>query len=71
MYDPTALTVLVLVGLGVVALSLVARRTGANGPVLLTAGGVALSFLPATSAVRLPPELVVLLFLPALLYWRR
>jgi Na+/H+ antiporter len=69
MYDPTALTVLVLVGLAVVGLSTVTRWTGANGPVLLTAGGVALSFLPATSAVRLPPELVVLLFLPALLYW--
>lgn len=69
MYDSTALTVLVMVGLAVVGLSLVARRTGANGPVLLTAGGVALSFVPATSNVRLPPEVVILLFLPALLYW--
>jgi CPA1 family monovalent cation:H+ antiporter len=69
MYDATALTVLVLVGLTVIGLSAVARWTGASGPILLTAGGVVLSFLPATSDVRLPPELVILLFLPALLYW--
>jgi CPA1 family monovalent cation:H+ antiporter len=31
--------------------------------------GAVLGFLPLLGAVRLPPESVLLLFLPALLYW--
>jgi CPA1 family monovalent cation:H+ antiporter len=31
--------------------------------------GAVLGFLPFFGAVRLPPEFVLLLFLPALLYW--
>ncbi|MHC1558891.1 Na+/H+ antiporter [Actinomycetospora sp. C-140] len=69
MYDPTGLTVLVLFGVVILVLSVVARRTGANSPVLLTLGGLVLAFVPVTSGLRVPPELVVLLFLPALLYW--
>ncbi|MEJ2865585.1 Na+/H+ antiporter [Actinomycetospora flava] len=69
MYDPTGLTVLVLFGVVILVLSILARRTGANAPVLLTLGGVALAFIPVTADLRVPPELVVLLFLPALLYW--
>ncbi|WP_433799316.1 Na+/H+ antiporter [Actinomycetospora sp. CA-084318] len=69
MYDITGLAVLVFCGVAVVLAELVARRTGMNGPVLLIVGGVALGFLPVTSGIRVPPELVVLLFLPALLYW--
>src|SRR4051794_15082478 len=38
-------------------------------PVLLLACGVALGFVPALRAVELPPEMVLLLFLPLLLYW--
>src|SRR4051794_25849605 len=38
-------------------------------PVLLLACGVALGFVPALRAVQLPPEMVLLLFLPVLLYW--
>jgi monovalent cation/hydrogen antiporter len=61
--------VLVFFGVAVVLAELLATRTGFNAPVLLIIGGVALGFLPITSSIRVPPELVVLLFLPALLYW--
>ncbi len=38
-------------------------------PIALLVGGVALGFVPWLEDVRLPPEVVLLLFLPALLYW--
>ncbi|MEV0648287.1 Na+/H+ antiporter [Phytomonospora sp. NPDC050363] len=38
-------------------------------PVLLLAFGVGLGFIPAFASVDLPPETMLLLFLPALLYW--
>jgi CPA1 family monovalent cation:H+ antiporter len=61
----------VVVALGAVVLvcGVLARRTGIAPPILLIAGGVLLGFLPALRAVHLPPEAVLLLFLPALLYW--
>ncbi|MFC5061868.1 Na+/H+ antiporter [Actinomycetospora atypica] len=69
MYDITGLAVLVFFGVAILVAELLAKRTGFNGPVLLIVGGLGLGFLPFTSTIRVPPELVVLLFLPALLYW--
>ncbi|NMO88283.1 Na+/H+ antiporter [Actinomycetospora sp. TBRC 11914] len=69
MYDPTGLTILVLFGVVILALSILARRTGTNAPVLLILGGVALALVPTIARLQVPPELVVLIFLPALLYW--
>ena len=46
-----------------------AARLGVAPPILLLAGGAALGFIPALSDVSLPPEAMLLLFLPALLYW--
>lgn len=69
MYDVTGLELAVLVGTVVVALTMVGRRTGVSPPVLLLAGGAALSFVPAFADVGVAPEVVVLFFLPALLYW--
>lgn len=46
-----------------------ARRFGVAPPVLLLACGALLGFAPALRGVRLPPEVVLLLFFPALLYW--
>jgi len=53
----------------VLACGVVARRFGVAAPVLLLACGAVLGFAPALRQVRLPPEVVLLLFLPALLYW--
>ena len=49
--------------------SLLARRYQAAPRVLLLASGVLLGFVPVLRGVPLPPEPVLLIFLPALLYW--
>ncbi len=63
------LPVLVLIGVAVVALSWLARRLGIAPPIVLLLGGVPLAFVPWLEGVRLPPDVVLLIFLPALLYW--
>src|SRR3954452_9378120 len=70
MQDTFPLAVLVTVGLAVLGLTLLARVVRVTPPIVLLLGGVVLGLLvPALAAVRLPPEVVLLLFLPALLYW--
>ena len=64
-----ALQVLVLLGVSVVVLTLLARKIRVAPPIVLLLGGVALAFVPWLAGVRLPPEVVLLIFLPALLYW--
>jgi Na+/H+ antiporter len=63
------LQLVVVLGVAVLAASVAARRLRVAPPVLLLAVGVLLGFVPALRTVRLPPEVVLLLFLPALLYW--
>jgi monovalent cation/hydrogen antiporter len=53
----------------VLASSLVTRHWRVAPPILLLAAGALLGFAPALRGVSLPPEVVLLLFLPALLYW--
>ncbi len=48
---------------------LAARRFRVAPPVVLLACGALLGFVAALRRVHLPPEVVLLLFLPALLYW--
>ncbi|HWM04167.1 MAG TPA: Na+/H+ antiporter [Actinophytocola sp.] len=69
MYDPHALLVLVLVGAAILVGTTVARRIGLASPVVLLVAGVLLSLTPALRDFALAPEVVILLFLPALLYW--
>lgn len=69
MQDAAVLEVLVLVGIAVIALTWVGRRTGVAPPVVLLVGGIGLAFVPWLEDVLLPPEAVLLIFLPALLYW--
>jgi CPA1 family monovalent cation:H+ antiporter len=47
----------------------VAWRTRLPAPLVLLVLGVPLGFIPSLSGVTLPPDLVLYLFLPALLYW--
>ncbi|HEY0360283.1 MAG TPA: cation:proton antiporter, partial [Mycobacteriales bacterium] len=63
------LQLVVVLGIAVLAACVAARRLRIAPPVLLLATGVLLGFVPALRTVRLPPEVVLLLFLPALLYW--
>ena len=69
MHNAAALQVVVLLGVSVLALTLVARKLGVAPPIVLLIGGVPLAFVPWLDNVRLAPEVVLLLFLPALLYW--
>ncbi|MFC0438103.1 Na+/H+ antiporter [Kutzneria buriramensis] len=63
------LELVVLLGVAVLVGRVAGDRLGVAPPIVLLAAGAALGFVPALRAVHLPPELVLLLFLPALLYW--
>jgi CPA1 family monovalent cation:H+ antiporter len=61
---------LLLVVMATVAgLSVLARVVRVPYPILLVLGGLVLGFVPAMPMVELPPELVLVAFLPPLLYW--
>src|SRR3954451_12558773 len=49
-------------------LSALATRIGIPYPILLVLGGLALGFVPGIPDVRLQPEMVLVVFLPPLLY---
>lgn len=61
----------ILIGLLVVVIPLVAlaRRAHISYPIVLVLGGLVLGFVPGLPQVRLDPSIVLLLFLPPLLYW--
>lgn len=61
--------IVVAVCLAIIVGSVIARRIGLAAPVVLVALGSLLTVVPALRGVGLPPETVLLLFLPALLYW--
>jgi Na+/H+ antiporter len=63
------LELVVVLGLAVLLCAVAARRFRVAPPVLLLACGALLGFIPVLRRVHLPPEVVLLLFLPALLYW--
>jgi monovalent cation/hydrogen antiporter len=67
--DAHALQVLVVIFAAVIGFSWLAGRLRVAAPIVLLLGGVPLALLPWTSQVLLGPEMVLLLFLPALLYW--
>jgi Na+/H+ antiporter len=64
-----SLELVVIVGLVIVVCGLLGRRLGVATPVLLLLAGVLLGLVPSLRGVHLPPELMLLVFLPALLYW--
>src|SRR2546421_8148020 len=63
------LEVSVVIGVAVLLCTALARRWHVAPPVLLLAVGAALGLVPGLDGVVLPPEVVLLIFLPALLYW--
>lgn len=54
--------------IAVAALSALARAIDVPYPILLVLGGLGLGFVPGVPEVRLDPDLVLVLFLPPLLY---
>jgi CPA1 family monovalent cation:H+ antiporter len=62
------LELVVVLGATILLCNLAAGRLRVAPPILLLACGALLGFVPALRSVQLPPEVVLLLFLPALLY---
>ena len=63
------LELIVAVGVSVLVCSAGAGRLRIAPPVLLLVCGALLGFVPALRVISLPPEVMLLVFLPALLYW--
>ncbi|MFI7501810.1 Na+/H+ antiporter [Streptomyces sp. NPDC049687] len=63
------LELVVVLGVAVLVGNAVGQRLGIAPPVVLLVTGVLLGFVPAVRQAQLPPEVVLLLFLPVLLYW--
>ncbi|MFD6274412.1 Na+/H+ antiporter [Streptomyces sp. NPDC060209] len=63
------LELVVILSLAVLVCNAVGPHLRVAPPVLLLITGVLLGFIPELRQVHLPPEAVLLLFLPALLYW--
>ncbi|WP_028047963.1 Na+/H+ antiporter [Cellulomonas sp. URHE0023] len=63
------LELVVVLGVTILVCGLVGRRMHIASPVLLLLAGVMLGFAPALRQAQLPPELMLLVFLPLLLYW--
>ncbi len=61
--------IVVILGVAIAVTAAVANRIRIAPPVLLLLIGGVLGFVPAFAAVHLPAAAVLLLFLPALLYW--
>ncbi|MBR8745129.1 Na+/H+ antiporter [Nocardiopsis sp. MG754419] len=63
------LVLVVLLGAAILVCTALAARTRVPASIVLLASGVLLGFIPALGEVHLPPELMLLIFLPLLLYW--
>lgn len=63
------LELLVVLGVTILIGGYIADRLGISAPVVWLVIGGGLGFVPVLGDITLPPDLVLLLFLPALLYW--
>jgi monovalent cation/hydrogen antiporter len=63
------LLLVVVLGATVLVGTTIGQRYSVAPPVLLITFGVLLALIPALSHVQLPSDVVLLLFLPAILYW--
>lgn len=63
------LEVTVLLGLAILAGTVLAPRLRIATPLVLVVIGLALGFVPQLREIQLPPETVLLLFLPVMLFW--
>ena len=59
----------VALGVALVVCGALARRYPIAPAILLVLVGVLIGFVPHLRQAQLPPEVVLLLFLPVLLYW--
>lgn len=60
---------LTVIAVSIVVLTVAARKLNIAYPIVLVLGGVAIGYIPGIPATALPPNLVLVVFLPPLLYW--
>lgn len=63
------LEIVVLLGVTVLAGAILAPRLRVAAPLLLLVFGLVLGFVPQLRQIELPPETVLLIFLPVMLFW--
>jgi monovalent cation/hydrogen antiporter len=63
------MTALIVVFIAIIVLVTIANRINVAYPIVLVLGGMAIGFIPGVPTFPLPPELVLVVFLPPLLYW--
>ena len=63
-----ALTAVLAILVAIAIVFEIARRIGVPYPTLLVLGGLGLAFVPGLPRIKLEPELVLLVFLPPLLF---
>src|SRR5579862_1608182 len=60
---------LIIVFIAIIVLVTVANRINVSYPIVLVLGGMAIGYVPGIPTFQLPPDLVLVVFLPPLLYW--
>jgi CPA1 family monovalent cation:H+ antiporter len=60
---------LIIVFIAIILLVAIANRVNVSYPIVLVLGGIAIGYIPGIPTFQLPPELVLLVFLPPLLHW--
>ncbi len=63
------MTAIIVVFVAIIVLVTIANRINVAYPIVLVLGGMAIGFIPGIPTFQLPPELVLVVFLPPLLYW--
>jgi monovalent cation/hydrogen antiporter len=63
------LEITVVLGTAVLVGSVLAPRLRLATPLFLLGAGIVLGFVPELRGIELPPEFVLLLFLPVMLFW--
>jgi CPA1 family monovalent cation:H+ antiporter len=67
--DLHAASALAVVFAAIIVLVTIANRINIAYPIVLVLGGIAIGFIPHVPTIELPPALVLVVFLPPLLYW--
>ncbi len=63
------MTALIVVFIAILVLVTIANRINVAYPIVLVLGGMVIGYIPGVPTFPLPPDLVLLVFLPPLLYW--
>jgi Na+/H+ antiporter len=62
-------TAIIIVFVAIALLVTIANRIKVAYPIVLVLGGMVIGYIPGVPTIQLPPEFVLVVFLPPLLYW--